>query len=176
MDYPDWSFFPRSGSAPQWVVEFTDAVRRNEKSIASPSHNRFESDQVLEALRLDLEKLGWLIETGKKASQKIHRPVLFGDRNQAKVKYEIDGWHELYGAVLEIESGRGWQGSAFFRDLVRTSLIHGARYLVIGLRLSYTYGTVTSQNDFEKGRDQLDALYASGRLVLPFDGVLLFGW
>ena len=78
--------------------------------------------------------------------------------------------------MLEIESGRGWQGSAFFRDLVRTSLIHGARYLVIGLRLSYTYGTVTSQNDFEKGRDQLDALYASGRLVLPFDGVLLFGW
>ena len=71
MDYPDWSFFPRSGSAPQWVVEFTDAVRRNEKSIASPSHNRFESDQVLEALRLDLEKLGWLIETEKRRVRKF---------------------------------------------------------------------------------------------------------
>jgi hypothetical protein len=176
MDYPDWSYFPRSASAPQWVIDFAEAVRRNEERVASASHNEFASDQVLETLRPELEALGWSIETGKKSHQKIHRPVLFGDRNQARVKYEIDGWHELYGAVLEVESGRGWQGNAFFRDLIRTSLISGARYLVIGLRLSYTYGNVTSQNDFERGRDQLDALYASGRLVLPFEGVLIFGW
>jgi hypothetical protein len=176
MEYPDWSFFPRSESAPTWVTDFIDAVHKNESDVTSTTHNEFSSDQVLEVLRPDLETLGWLIETGKKSHQKIHRPVLFGDRNQPRVKYEIDGWHELYGAVLEVESGRGWQGNAFFRDLVRTSLIHGARYLVIGLRLSYTYGSVTSQNDFEKGRDQLDALYASGRLELPFDGVLIFGW
>jgi hypothetical protein len=158
------------------MADFAEAIHMNESHVASAIHNELSSNQALEILRTDLEVLGWTIETGKKADQKIHRPVLFGDQNEARVKYEIDGWNELHNAVLEIESGRGWMGNAFYRDLIRTSLISDAKYLVMGLRLSYTYGGVTSQNDFEKGRDQLDALYASGRLQLPFDGIMLFGW
>ncbi len=78
--------------------------------------------------------------------------------------------------MLEIESGRGIMGNAFYRDLIRGSLIQGARYLVIGLRNSYKYGKTGDGDDFAKGREQLDAIYASGRMTLPFDGVLLFGW
>jgi uncharacterized protein YndB with AHSA1/START domain len=55
-------------------------------------------------------------EAGKKAADKILRPVLYGDRGKTKVNYEIDGWHPDHKAVLEIESGRGWQGNAFYRD------------------------------------------------------------
>lgn len=153
-----------------------EVVQKNQSRVESTTHNEFSSDQALEILRPDLETLGWSIETGKRAEQKIHRPVLFGDRNEARVKYEIDGWQEQYKAVLELESGRGWMGNAFYRDLIRTSLIHDAHFLVMGLRLSYTYGNVRAQNDFEKGRDQLDAVFASGRLALPFKGILLFGW
>ena len=51
-----------------------------------------------------------------------------------------------------------------------------AEYLVIGLRLSYSYASVKNQNDYQKGLDQMDAIFASGRLQLPFTGVLIFGW
>ena len=176
MDYPNWCYFPKHTSAPEWVSDFAQAVKKNKEKLESVNHNEYSSDMVLECLREELENLQWEIETGKKKEQKIARPVLFGERNEWLVKYEIDGWHPEHNAVLEVESGRGWQGNAFYRDLIRASLINGSEYLVIGLRLSYTYGNVKEQNDYEKGKDQLEAIYASGRLQLPFKGVMLFGW
>jgi hypothetical protein len=67
-------------------------------------------------------------------------------------------------------------GNAFYRDLIRTSIIQDADYLILGMRLSYSYGNVKNQNDYAKAKEQLDAIYASGRLTLPFKGILLFGW
>ena len=49
-------------------------------------------------------------------------------------------------------------------------------YLAVGLRTSYSYASVKNQNDFIKARDQMDAIFASGRLQLPFEGILVFGW
>lgn len=174
--YPDWAFFPRHLSPPLWISEFNETIKQSRSLIESSLHERFDSDEVLHVLRTPLVEQGWLIEAGKKAADKISRPVLYGDRGVTKVNYEIDGWHPDHKAVLEIESGRGWQGNAFYRDLVRTSLVQDADYLVIGLRISYSYASVKNQNDFQKALDQLDAVYASGRLQLPFKGVLLFGW
>lgn len=174
--YPDWCYFPRRTLAPEWVTTFISCVHSNREALDSRTHPKLDSNEVLGVLRNDLVTLGWSIEAGKKHIDRIRRPVLFGDRGIARVNYEIDGWHDKENAVLEIESGRGWQGNAFYRNLIRTSLIQGAEYLVIGMRLSYSYAGVSAQNDFEKARDQLDAIYASGRLELPFSGVLLFGW
>lgn len=176
MDYPRWCYFPKSQIAPQWAISFCEAIAAHQASIDSVTHPRFDSNEVLEQVRPSLQELGWQLETGKTAAQKLRRPVLFGDQNEEAVSYDIDGWHPEHGVVLEIESGRGIQGGAFYRDLIRASLIHGAHALVIGLRTSYSYGNVKSQPDYERGRAQLDAIYASGRLSLPFDGVLLFGW
>jgi hypothetical protein len=41
-----------------------------------------------------------------------------------------------------------------------------------------TQSTVTSVAvaSYRDARNQLDAIYASGRLALPFEGVLLFGY
>lgn len=174
--YPDWAFFPRHLSPPHWISEFNETIKQSQSLIESNLHERFDSDEVLHVLRKSLVEQGWLIEAGKKAADKISRPVLYGDRGVTKVYYEIDGWHPDHKAVLEIESGRGWQGNAFYRDLVRTSLVQEAEYLVIGLRTSYSYAKVKNQNDFQKALDQLDAVFASGRLQLPFKGILLFGW
>ena len=66
-----------------------------------------------------------------------------------------------------------------FRDLVRTSLIPDARYLVIGLATTYkfmTKGKASTSRDYREGRAELDALFASQRLQLPFKGVLLLGY
>lgn len=176
ISYPDWAFFPRHATTPVWISEFIDVVRISKDKINSFSFDRFDSDQVLQQLRDELVKIGWEIESGKRAADKIYRPVLFGDQGAPKVNYEIDGWHSQHKAVLEVESGRGWQGNAFYRDLVRTSLVQDAEFLVIGMRQSYSYGKVKDQNDYLKSKDQLDAIYASGRLNFPFKGILLFGW
>ena len=174
--YPDWAFFPRHLAPPSWISEFNETVRQSRSLIESGLHERFDSDEVLQVLRGPLVEQGWLVEAGKKAIDKISRPVLYGDRGVTKVNYEIDGWHPDHKAVLEIESGRGWQGNAFYRDLIRTSLVQDAEYLVIGMRLSYSYASVKNQNDYQKALDQMDAIFASGRLQLPFKGVLIFGW
>jgi hypothetical protein len=176
MTYPNWCLFPRYLIAPSWVPDFIRVLNQSQKKIDSQTHNKFDSDQVLKALSDGLCALGWEIETGKTKEAKIYRPVLFGDNGVSRVSYEIDGWHPLHKAVLEIESGRGWQGNALYRDLIRTSIVQDAEFLVLGMRNSYSYGSVKHQNDFQKAREQLDAIYASGRLNLPFNGILLFGW
>jgi hypothetical protein len=95
------------------------------------------------------------------------------------VSYEIDAVHDEKGIVVEIEAGRGARGNAVYRDLVRTSLIVGARFLVLGVMSEYrlkSAGKDVSVASFRDARDQLDAIFTSGRLVLPFEGVLLFGY
>ena len=177
MVYPSWAYLPRQSPAPTWVPLFLEAVRACQTDIDSHTHKTMESDRVVAAIRDGLVALGWEIEAGKKAEQKIHRPVLFGDNGAVRVKQEIDGWHPESRIVLEVESGRGVQGNAIYRDLIRASLVAEAEYLVLGVRQRYEYGSRdTVQNDFDFTRDALDSVYASGRLKLPFSGVLLFGW
>jgi hypothetical protein len=54
-----------------------------------------------------------------------------------------------------------------------------ARYLALGVMLTYRHkpgGKQIVVRSYEETRDVLDAIYASGRLQLPFEGVLLFGY
>ena len=102
---------------------------------------------------------------------------MFGDNGSVRVRQEIDGWHPEHQVVLEIESARALRGNAIYRDLVRAAIIADADYLALGVRSHYRYGSdTTSRNDFAYTRDALDAIYASGRLGLPFRGILPFGW
>jgi hypothetical protein len=119
------------------------------------------------------------VETGKKSGDKVRRPVLFGDQGRPRVTYEVDAIHDDLGVVVEVEAGRGARGNAVYRDLIRTSLIVGVRYLALGVMLEYRHmsgGKEMSVKSFREARDQLDAIYASGQLKLPFDGLLLFGY
>lgn len=68
---------------------------------------------------------------------------------------------------------------ADYRDIIRTSLILGARYMA--LLLPVRYRTTSGGREmvvpaYERTRYQLDAIYASQRLKLPFEGVLLAGY
>lgn len=75
--------------------------------------------------------------------------------------------------------GRGHLGNALFRDLVRTSLIVGAKYLAIGMCQEYRFnsgGKQIKSADFDWALKELDGIFSSGRLELPFSGVLLFGY
>ena len=66
-----------------------------------------------------------------------------------------------------------------YRDLVRTSLIVDARYLALGVMKGYRHmnkGKEVVVQSYSDAKDQLDAIYASQRLRLPFEGILLFGY
>lgn len=48
--------------------------------------------------------------------------------------------HPETGIALEIEAGRGVLGNAIYRDLIQTSLLIDARYLVLAVLIEYHYG------------------------------------
>lgn len=181
MAYPSWSYFPSNTRAPEWAQQLIDVVSEQEAFISTRSGDRMglTSDVVLAHLAPGLQALGYIVETGKATAQKIHRPVLFGENGLPTVAYEVDAAHDLAGVVLEVEAGRGARGNAAYRDLIRTSLILDARYLGLLLPLAYRYQTSGRTITVQVYRDvleQLRAIYASRRLVLPFDGVLLIGY
>jgi hypothetical protein len=104
---------------------------------------------------------------------------LFGENGAPEVNYEIDAFHDELGIAVEVEAGRGAAGNADYRDIVRTSLILDARYMA--LLLPIRYRTTAAKRElairaYDKTRNQLSAIYASQRLRLPFDGVLLIGY
>lgn len=177
--YPLWSYYPRMARPPEWVAELVAAFAASKGVIESRSHSGVTSNDVLLELQPALKALGYEVETGKSAAAKLRRPVLFGDQGVERVAYEIDAFHPEEGIAVEIEAGRGAMGNAIYRDLVRTSLLVDARYLVLGAMIQYRFmsgGRQFSDPSYDKARSLLDAVYASGRLVLPFEGVLLVGY
>ncbi len=156
-----------------------EVVASSRQLIESATVASLTSDKVLSVLRPGLTGLGFSIEGSKKTADKIRRPVLFGESGRERVAYEVDGYHDELGIVLEVEAGRGARGNAIYRDLIRSSLIVDARFLALGAMLSYRHlsgGKEMAVASYADARNALDAIYASGRLVLPFEGVLLFGY
>ena len=93
--------------------------------------------------------------------------------------YEVDGFEPVEGIALEVEAGRGARGNAVYRDLIEGSLLVDARFLVLAVLQEYrhqTSGRPTVVKSYADARNVLDAIYASNRLVLPFEGVLLIGY
>jgi hypothetical protein len=173
--YPQWFYYPSRNPPPEWVPPFVNVVAQAKPTIGSASVSGLTSDLVLGHLRDGLLGLGFRVEGGKTRSQKIHLPVLFGDNGIERVAYEVDAFHERDGVAVEVEAGRGARGNAVYRDLIRASLLVGVRYLALGVMLSYS-GKDVSVASYSEAHSILDAIYASGRLKLPFEGVLLFGY
>lgn len=178
--YPRWTYYPRNVAAPDWVQGFVDVVRASESAVSTEKQaTGLSSDSVLAALRQGLLSLGFAVETGKTAAGKIRRPVLFGENGQAEVAYEVDAFHAEHGIVVEVEAGRGARGNAGYRDIIRTSLMLDARYFALLLPLAYRHKSsnkVVSVAAYMDAQHQLNAIYASQRLRLPFEGVLLLGY
>jgi len=177
--YPDWCYYPTHERPSEWAVALVDVVLSARAHIDSSTVVALTSDLVLAYLRPGLVALGYQVEAGKARADKIRRPVLFGERGRELVAYEVDAVHDELGVLVEVEAGRGARGNAVYRDLVRSSLVVGARYLAIGVMRSYRHRSGNrelSVASYRETKAQLDAIYASGRLRLPFDGVLLFGY
>lgn len=159
--------------------DFVDVITEHSNEIDSRCVRGLTSDDVLAHIAGDLVSLGYLVESGKKSTQKIRRPVLFGEDGVERVSYEIDAFHDAYGIAVEMEAGRGARGNAVYRDLIRTSLIVGAKYLVLGVMIEYRHqssGNEVVVHSYEEAKGLIEAIYSSGRLGLPFQGLLLVGY
>jgi hypothetical protein len=93
--------------------------------------------------------------------------------------YEVDGFHSQDRIALEVEAGRGARGNAVYRDLIEGSLLVDADYLVLAVLQEYRHqqaGRTIVVRSYLDSRNVLDAIYASNRLILPFEGILLIGY
>jgi hypothetical protein len=173
MSYPLWSYFPRNVRPPTWARSFVEVAKSAEDQISTVEHKTgLDSDAVLCELASGLTALGYAVESGKTKAAKIHRPVLFGENGTPSVNYEVDAFHDELGIAVEVEAGRGAAGNADYRDIVRTSLILDARYMALLLPVRYRTtlgGKEHAVHAYERTRNQLDAIYASQRLKLPFE-------
>jgi len=173
--YPTWRFFPAALEPPGWVEPIVDVFATARAQIDSTLNVGVSSDAALAALRPGLVRLGFEIEDGKTKAGRIRRPVLFGEAGKPLVAYEVDGFHPDHGIVFEVEAGRGAANNADYRDLIRASLMVDARFLILAMMRHYrTGGSVVKSYDL--ARDRIDAIYASERLKLPLDGILLVGY
>jgi hypothetical protein len=105
--------------------------------------------------------------------------VLFAELGQEDQAYEVDGFHPDEGVALEVEAGRGARGNAVYRDIIEASLLVDAHYLVLAVMQHYRHqsgGRSVTVRSYVDSRSLFDAIYASNRLVLPLEGVLLVGY
>jgi hypothetical protein len=107
--------------------------------------------------------------------------VLFGEQGSEDLAYEVDAFHPEEGIAFEVEAGRGARGNAVYRDLIQTSLLVDARFFVLAVAQEYRHklrsnpaGAVVQS--YRDAKRPLDAIYASARLQLPLDGILLIGY
>lgn len=144
----------------------------HEDEIASTRGNKHKSDKVLAILRDDLVSLGFDVEKGKKAVDKIHRPVTFGEDGKSDLKYEIDAYHPDLRVGLEIEAGRGWNGNAIYRDLIQGMVMNGVDHLVVAV-LNHYYAS--GADDYKKCLSVCSAISSHERIKLPYT-ITLFGY
>ena len=163
-------FFPVNKKTPEHLVSVIKVFNEYEDKINSHKH-KLDSNTVLEILRKNLEGVGFRIETGKKKNEKIKIPVLFGENGRIIKSFDVDGYHEEFKTVLEVEAGRGVTNNQFLKDFFEACIMANVDYCIIAVRDTYL-----KQKDFEKVKDFFDSMYASGRMNIPLKGLLIVGY
>lgn len=166
----NWLCFPQSKIIPHHLKDVVDVFEFYKSTITS-SKNNLNSNDVLETIRPGLEKLEFSIETGKKNDEKIKVPVLFGVNGKLEKSFDADGYNSKNRTVLEVEAGRAVANYQFLKDLFQACMMYDVDYLIIAVRNEYN-----KSKDFEIVRKFFETLYASGRLNLPLQGILIIGY
>jgi hypothetical protein len=177
--YPIWKYYPSRERPPIWALQLVDVFADLQSRLDSREGRQLTSDLALAELAPALLDLGYQVEASKRAEDKIRKPVLYGEMGREERAYEVDGFHPEHGIALEVEAGRGTQGNAIYRDLIQTSLLIDAKFLALAVLIDYRFkssGKQSGSADFVKSASVLDAIYASAKLTLPLEGILLIGY
>ena len=152
------------------LVKVVDVFKNNLSYIDS-TVNHLSSDKVLAVVSKDLLNIGYKVETGKKTINKIFVPVLYGINGVLEQHFDADAYNEQQQIVIEVEAGRAVTNYQFLKDLFEACVMDNVEYLVIAVRNIYN-----GNPDFNKVVTFFNTLYASNRLKLPLQGVLIIGY
>ena len=142
---------------------YLDALRREAQLAASLDHPNIVSVYAFE------------VEKGKKQVDKVRVPVLFGRNGEPELTFEADAAKPDSHIVLEVEAGRAVSNFQFLKDLFEACMMQNILFAGIAVRNEYRYGK-SRRRDFDYVTRFLDTLYASGRLTLPLQGILVIGY
>lgn len=167
-----YSSFPRTDPPQPFVEHLVDVFEKAETMISTIKLDKgLTSDGVLEIVRPGLVSLGFDVESGKTAQDKIDRPVFFGENGQATLKYEIDAYNPDWKCGLEVEAGRAWKGNAVYRDMVQALVMVGVDHLCLAVPNAYKYrsgGRAMVSRDYENTCAVADAVFGHSRMSLPY--------
>jgi hypothetical protein len=167
----NWIYYPLSDKPPETALKVVKAFEDVSENIDSTTHEKQVSDKVLSTVADGLRSLGFSVESGKKKSQKVPVPVLFGINGELKKYFEADAYHFEKNFVVEVEAGRAVTNYQFLKDLFQACMMHKVYYLAVAVRNIYK-----RSKDFQKVNLFFETLYASGRLELLLNGILIIGY
>lgn len=167
-----FSTFPRTQPPSAFVFKVAKVFEDHIDEIGTLQPRKgLTSDEALAVLREDLVGLGFAVEAGKRASDKIKRPVFFGENSQPDLQYEVDAWHADWRAGLEVEAGRAWMGNAIYRDLIQALVMVEMDYLFLAVPQAYRYktgGKEIASKDYDNTVSVAQALFGHTRISMPF--------
>ncbi len=159
---------------PKNFLEIVDVFEKSSDAIDSDNHN-LTSNQVLAQVSSGLEKIGYFVEKGKKGSEKIHIPVLFGQNGVEEKSFEADAYNYITHTIIEVEAGRAVLNYQFLKDFYEACMMHDVEYLCIAVRNTYTSGGALSK-DYEKVKTYMDTMYLCHRVQIPLKDILIIGY
>lgn len=171
----NWIYFPKSKKLPEHLTNVISVFENHSNKIDSTKNDtnesRLKSNDVLKVIEKDLQGLGFFVEQGKKKSQKIRRPVLYGQNGTEELSFEADGYNNETKTVIEVEAGRAVINYQFLKDIFQASMMIDTDYLVLAVRNSYK-----SNYDFQKINKFLEVTYLTSRITFDLKGILLVGY
>jgi hypothetical protein len=167
----NWVYFPKSSPPPEFGLRIVALFEAVADAIDSSTRVDQHSDAVMAHVRPGLEQLGFRVEKGKSAEDKIVVPVLFGRHGKILKCFNADAHAPSQGWVLEVEAGRAVDNNQFLKDIFQACMMHDVLHLAMAVRNTYR-----GSDDFSKVENFLETLYVSGRLQLPLKGILLIGY
>jgi len=168
--------FPRTEPPPSYVPQIVQVFQQHETAISTLERaHHLKSDEVLAILRADLEAIGFCVERGKQADQKIERPVFFGENGIPTLRFEVDAYHTKWECGLEIEATRAIRGGALYRDLLQALVMVQVSHLCLGIPNFIRWGKGNKSRPYEEARRTAEALYGHSRVTFPY-GLTIIGY
>lgn len=167
--------YPLTQRHPPIAEDIAQVFQTHESELSTEKLSQetsLKSDQVLETVRPGLEDLGFNVETGKKAKEKVHHPATFRKNGEYGQSFEVDGYHKEEKCLIEVEAGRAWDSNHTHRNLIRAMTMVDVEILVMAVPHKYKHTNSTTKA-FEKSREIVETLYRTGRVDVPFSLVLL---
>ena len=166
----NWASYPKSRRPPLMAHKIVSVFEKMSKNIDSHNHD-LSSNQVLELLSDGLREIGFAVESGKKKEDRIDVPVLFGHCGRTEKAFQTDAYNEREGIIVEVEAGRGVLNYQFLKDLFQACMMAEVKYAALAVRNMYK-----KNKDYVTVISFFETLYASNRLQLPLEGVLIIGY